>query len=44
MKSFMRQYEVERAYILTRNQANEIDFEGKQVIYKPLLLASNISP
>lgn len=42
IKAFMNYYEVEKVFILTKNQENRIVYKEKEVIFLPLILARNI--
>lgn len=43
LKSFINQYEIKMAYVLTKNQQGELVYNGKRIIFKPIIFARNIN-
>ena len=43
IKSFIEQYDVKKAYIVTKNQQNILNYKRKEIIFLPIILVRNIS-
>ncbi|MDO9577540.1 MAG: ATP-binding protein [Candidatus Cloacimonadales bacterium] len=42
IKSFMESYNIEKAYIITKNQQNVLNYSSKKIIFLPIILSCNI--
>jgi uncharacterized protein len=42
IKSFMESYEIQKAFVVTKNQQNVLNYKGKKIIFLPIILSCNI--